>query len=253
MTENQAGVTPQLVAYYRVSTRQQGQSGLGLEAQQAAVAEHVKQTSSNLLAERTEIESGTVKTRPELSAAIALCRAESAILVIAKLDRLARNVAFLSALMDSGLEFRALDLPGASRFHLHIMAAVAEQEALAISQRTKAALQAAKARGTVLGRPANLTDASRRKSIESRQAAVAARHQLTIPLITAWRKAHWTLQRIADELTRLEVQLPGGGCHWRHSQVRRVLTVARTWPRRRRLGAKRKARFAPEESANPAA
>ncbi len=234
MSDTPPVVTPDLVAYYRVSTKGQGQSGLGLDAQRAAVAEHVRATGATLRSEYTEIETGTHARRPQLSAALALCRAESLILVIAKLDRLARNVAFLSTLMESDIVFRALDLPAATPFTLHIFAAMAEHEAQLISQRTKDALKAAKARGVKLGRPANLTDASRRKSIESRQAAVAARHQLTIPLITAWRKAHWTLQRIADELTRLEVRLPGGGCHWRHSQVRRVLTIARTWPRRRR-------------------
>jgi len=222
-----------LVAYSRVSTKRQGQSGLGLEAQQAAVAQHVRSTAATLLAEYTEIESGTHSQRPQLAAALTRCRETGAILVIAKLDRLARNVAFLSALMDGDVEFRALDLPGASRFHLHIMAAVAEQEALAISQRTKAALQAAKARGVKLGHPANLTDASRRASILSRQAAVAARNQLIIPLIRAWRKARWSLQRIATELSSLKVALPRGGTAWQPAQVRRVLNVARR-PRRRR-------------------
>jgi DNA invertase Pin-like site-specific DNA recombinase len=224
-----------LVAYCRVSTKRQGQSGLGLEAQQAAVGQHVRSTSATLLAAYTEIESGTHSQRPQLIAALAKCRETGAILVIAKLDRLARNVAFLSALMDGDVEFRALDLPGASRFHLHIMAAVAEQEASAISERTKAALKAAKARGVKLGHPANLTDASRRASIVSRQAAVAARNQLIIPLIRAWRKARWSLQRIATELGTLRVALPRGGVAWQPAQVRRVLNVARRpRPRRRR-------------------
>jgi DNA invertase Pin-like site-specific DNA recombinase len=231
---------PILVAYSRVSTRQQGQSGLGLEAQQAAVASHVAETRATLIAEYTEIESGTHSQRPQLTAALARCRETGAILVIAKLDRLARNVAFLSALMDGDVEFRALDLPGASRFHLHIMAAVAEQEALAISQRTKAALQAAKARGVVLGHPANLTDASRRASILSRQAKVAARNQLIIPLIRAWRRARWSFQRIASELRTLNVTLPRGGSAWQPAQVRRVLNVARR-PRARRRGTRPRA------------
>jgi DNA invertase Pin-like site-specific DNA recombinase len=215
-----------LVAYYRVSTRQQGVSGLGLEAQRAAVAAHVSATGATLEAEYTEIESGTHSRRPQLAAALLACRDAGAVLVIAKLDRLARNVAFLSALMDGDVEFRALDLPGASRFHLHIMAAVAEQEALAISERTKAALQAAKARGTTLGHPANLTDASRHASIVSRRAAVAHRNQLILPLIRAWRTARWPLQRIADELTALHVPLPKGGTQWQTAQVRRVLAAA---------------------------
>jgi DNA invertase Pin-like site-specific DNA recombinase len=223
-----------LVAYYRVSTQRQGQSGLGLEAQQAAVAAHAASTKSTLLAAFTEVESGTKAHRSQLAAALARCRDTGAILVIAKLDRLARNVAFLSALMDGAIEFRALDLPGASRFHLHIMAAVAEQEALAASERTTAALQAAKARGVTLGRPANLTDASRRASIASRQAAVARRHQLVIPLLRAWCKDRWSVRRIADELTTMQVALPKGGSHWHERQVRRVLALARLKVRKRR-------------------
>lgn len=216
-----------LVAYYRVSTRQQGQSGLGLDAQKAAVAAHVTATGSSLAFEYIEIESGKRVQRPQLAAALLACRTAGAILVIAKLDRLARNVAFLSALMDGDVEFRALDLPGASRFHLHIMAAVAEQEALAISERTTAALKAAKARGTVLGHPANLTDASRRASIVARRAVVTRRNTLTLPLIRAWRNARWTLQQIADELSMLKVALPRGGSQWQPAQVRRVLAAAR--------------------------
>jgi hypothetical protein len=124
---------------------------------------------------------------------------------------------------------------------------VAEQEASAISERTKAALQAAKARGTILGHPANLTDASRRASIASRQAAVVKRDALIVPLIRAWRKAHWSLQAIALELTALKVPLPKGGVHWRPSQVGRVLTVARTWPKRRRRAAPRRTPALPVE------
>lgn len=214
-----------LVAYYRVSTRQQGQSGLGLEAQRAAVETYVASIGATLLFEYIEIESGKRVDRPQLAAALLMCRTAGATLVIAKLDRLARNVAFLSALMDGDVDFRALDLPGASRFHLHIMAAVAEQEALAISQRTTAALQAAKARGKTLGTPANLTDASRQASIRSRQAAVAAKYQLILPLVRAWRSAQWTLKDIAQELTTLHVPLPRGGSIWSASQVGRVLHV----------------------------
>jgi DNA invertase Pin-like site-specific DNA recombinase len=219
-------VSDALVAYYRVSTKQQGVSGLGLEAQRAAVAQHVTQSGATLILEYTEVESGTHSRRPQLATALLACRTAGAILVIAKLDRLARNVAFLSTLMDGDVEFRALDLPGASRFHLHIMAAVAEQEALAISQRTTAALRMAKARGTILGHPANLTDASRQASIVARQAIVTQRNQLITPLVTAWQQASWTLVRMAEELTRLHVTLPRGGSTWSASQVRRVLVRA---------------------------
>jgi DNA invertase Pin-like site-specific DNA recombinase len=215
-----------LVAYYRVSTKQQGFSGLGLDAQRAAVTAHVRATGATIVATFTEVESGTHNRRPQLQAALLACRTTPAVLVIAKLDRLARSVAFLAALMDGDVEFRALDLPGASRFHLHIMAAVAEQEAQAISDRTTVALRAAKARGTVLGTPANLTDASRQASIVSRRAAVAARQPLLPALLRAWRQLRWSLPRMAAELSRLEVALPRGGCQWSASQVGRVLAAS---------------------------
>jgi DNA invertase Pin-like site-specific DNA recombinase len=228
---------PPVVAYYRVSTRQQGQSGLGLEAQQAAVEAHVKLTGATLLRAYTEIESGRATARPQLAASLGHCRETGAILTIAKLDRLARNVAFLSALMDGDVEFTALDLPGASRFHLHIMAAVAEQEALAISQRTKAALAAARARGVRLGNHGTMTAATRRASIVARQAAVTRRHALIVPLLRAWCKDRWSVRRIAAELTTMQVALPNGGSHWHPGQVRRVLTLAKVKvlkPRKRR-------------------
>ena len=140
-----------LVSYLRVSTRKQGKSGLGLEAQRAAVAEFAAREGLRVVAEYVEVESGKKAARPELAKALSHCRAAKACLVVAKLDRLARNVAFLSALMEAGLEFVALDNPYANTFTLHVLAAVAEQEARATSERTKAALAAAKRRGVLLG------------------------------------------------------------------------------------------------------
>src|SRR5260370_29481903 len=140
------------IAYYRVSTDRQGASGLGLDAQRQAVAGFIG--TGQLVAEFTEIESGRRHTnRPQLLAALAECRKRRATLVIAKLDRLARNVAFISALMESGADFVCCDNPNASPLLLHMLAAFAEHERQQISERTKAALAAAKARGTKLGNP----------------------------------------------------------------------------------------------------
>jgi DNA invertase Pin-like site-specific DNA recombinase len=144
------------VAYYRVSTDKQGRSGLGLEAQREAVQRYLNGGTWTLAAEVTEVESGKWNDRPELDRALGLCRLYGATLVVAKLDRLARNVAFISKLMESGVDFVAADFPQANRLTVHILAAVAEHEAAMISQRTRAALAATRARGIKLGNPANL-------------------------------------------------------------------------------------------------
>ena len=141
------------VAYYRVSTDQQGASGLGLEAQRSAVATYLDGGPWRLVAEHTEVESGKRADRPELAKALAACRKHKAKLIIAKLDRLSRNLAFIATLMDSGVEFVAVDNPHANKLTIHILAAVAQHEREAISERTKAALAAAKARGKRLGNP----------------------------------------------------------------------------------------------------
>src|SRR5271165_4697682 len=141
------------VAYYRVSTDRQGASGLGLDAQRQAVGRHLA-GKGDLAAEYTEIESGRRDAnRPQLRAALEECRKRRAVLLIARLDRLARNVAFIANLMNSDVEFVAVDMPQANRLTIHILAAVAEHEREMISQRTKAALAAAKARGIKLGNP----------------------------------------------------------------------------------------------------
>ncbi len=141
----------QYVAYYRVSTKRQGQSGLGLEAQKTRVAEFVTAQGGEIVRSFTEVESGKKSNRPELTAALAHARRIGATLVVAKLDRLSRNLAFLSALMESKVDFVCVDNPHANRFTIHILAAVAEHEREMISKRTKEALQAAKARGVKLG------------------------------------------------------------------------------------------------------
>ena len=150
---------PRYIAYYRVSTAAQGRSGLGLEAQQAAVKAFLQGRDHTLVESFVEVESGRNSERPRLGEALALARKLKATLVIAKLDRLARSVSFIANLLDSGVEFTACDMPHANRLTIHIMAAVGEAEARMISERTVAALAAAKARGVRLGNPSNLPDA----------------------------------------------------------------------------------------------
>ena len=138
------------VSYYRVSTPRQGASGLGLEAQRATIEAFIAGRGA-IIAEFTEVESGKLATRPQLEAALLAAKCARATLVIAKLDRLARNVAFIAALLEQGVPFVACDLPEANEFVLHVMAAVAQHEARTISERTKLALDAAKRRGVRLG------------------------------------------------------------------------------------------------------
>lgn len=154
------------VAYFRVSTAKQGESGLGLDAQRFAVHDFSARDGAKIAREFVEIESGRKANRPELQNALAYCRKHKATLLIAKLDRLARNVHFISGLIESGANFIALDMPQADRFMLHVYAAMAEEEARRISQRTRVALQAAKARGARLGANAKLLAKERRASAD---------------------------------------------------------------------------------------
>lgn len=164
---------PRAIAYYRVSTAKQGRSGLGLDAQKAAVDAYVTSSGSKVLAPPyIEIESGKKNDRPKMATAIAHAKRAHATLLIAKLDRLARNVAFVSNLMESGVDFVSCDNPHATRLTVHILAAVAEDEARAISQRTKDAL-AAKARGTKLG-SAGASNLTREGTLKGSAAGVEA-------------------------------------------------------------------------------
>lgn len=206
------------VAYYRVSTDKQGIKGLGMDAQREAVARFMTGKGGQLAAEFIEVESGRKDNRPQLLAALAECRKRRAVLVIAKLDRLARNVHFISGLMNSDVEFVAVDMPSANRLTIHILAAVAEHEREMISQRTKAALAAAKARGTKLGNP---------RAAEAAVLARAAKNIQPPPpevlkLMTDWRRQGKGLREITRELNRLNIRTPNGN-HWYASTVRAQL------------------------------
>src|SRR4051812_2881620 len=214
------------VAYYRVSTQKQGASGLGLDAQREAVAGYLDGGNWQLAAEFTEVESGKRNDRPELAKALATCRRIGATLVIAKLDRPARNVAFVSNLMEAGVEFVAVDFPQANRLTIHILAAVAEHEREMISVRTKAALAAAKVRGVKLGHD-NLTDEIRAKGTAAgvvvRQAKAKARSADLWPLIEKLRaEGRTSLRAIAKGLDEQGVAAPRGGT-WSPMAVKAVL------------------------------
>lgn len=202
------------VAYYRVSTAKQGASGLGLEAQQAAVLAHCQ---GEPLTAFTEVESGKRDDRPQLAAALAHAKAHKATLVIAKLDRLARDVHFIAGLLKNDVDIIACDMPHANKFTLHIMAAVAQEEAEAISARTRAALAAAKARGVRLGTP----DTSR-LAIQARTGADAFACSLA-PTIEELRCAG--IYSVRDVCSALNARgiLTNRGAQWHPTSVQRLL------------------------------
>ncbi len=222
---------PCFVSCYRVSTDKQGRFGLGLEAQRAAVQAHVAGSRGQVVAEFVEVESGRRCDRPQLAAALAAARAHRAVLVIAKLDRLARNVHFVSGLMESGVEFVVADMPKVNRLTVHILAAVTE-EARMISARTKAALAAAKARGVRLGNP-NLHAGSPDQA-RAANAVKTGRAQMRVadvlPFIEQARRAGaTTLQQLADALGARGVPTPSGrGQRWHPVQVARIVGRHRT-------------------------
>jgi DNA invertase Pin-like site-specific DNA recombinase len=155
------------VSYYRVSRKEQGVSGLGLSAQKSSVVKYVESQDGIIIQEFTEIETGTNKReRIEIHKAIQLAKDENAVLVIAKLDRLARNVSFVSSLMDAGIEFLAVDMPSANNFTIHIFSALAEQEAKLIGSRTRLALAELRKSGVALGNPKNLNSEARAKGTQ---------------------------------------------------------------------------------------
>jgi len=216
------------IAYYRVSTDRQGRSGLGLESQKHAVADYLKGRTKAVLAEFVEVESGKNNDRPELARALSECRLTGATLVIAKLDRLSRNAAFLMNLRDAGVRFIAADMPEANALTVGIMALVAQNEREAISARTKAALAAAKARGTVLGGwkgGPKVDSALGRAAHIARADAFAA----SVAPIARTMQAHGaSLRQIATTLTARGVQTARGG-QWTAAAVRAVMLRAVTF------------------------
>ena len=211
------------IAYYRVSTQRQGQSGLGLDAQRSAVENYARANGLIVVQEFTEVETGTNKrTRPEISKAISAADEGGCKLLIAKLDRLARNVHFISGLMESNVDFVAVDQPHANKLTVHIMAAIAEHEAKMISDRTKAALAATKARGTTLGSPQNLDDRARENSLTARREASRIKMQQATRYAIKARQTGDTLQQIADDLNDMG-HTTMRGSQFRPNSVKRLL------------------------------
>lgn len=218
-----------IIAYLRVSTKRQGQSGLGLEGQRAAVQAYAKQVGGTIVAEYVEVESGKRADRPKLHEAIGFAKLAGGMLVVAKLDRLSRNLAFLATMMESGVKFVAADNPAANELTIHVLAAVAQAEAKAISERTRAALAAYRARGGKLGgsRPEcrNLTDDARRQGARAAGVAVKAKadaaYTFLYPKVREWRQAGQSYQQIADELNRQGIPTRRGG-KWSATAVLRV-------------------------------
>lgn len=210
------------VVYKRVSTKEQGQSGLGLDAQERDITlflENFNAEPYRVVATFTDILSGSDQDRPELKRALDLCRSTGVTLLVSKLDRLSRKVSAVASLMeDKRVRFRVAQMPYADTFQLHIYAALAEQERQFISARTKAALQEAKARGVQLG---GLRDKTMRRNLVIK-ANAAARAQKVAGIVVPMREAGKPLRQIADHLNRAGVQTARGG-HWQASQVKRVL------------------------------
>ena len=218
------------ISYLRVSTAKQGASGLGLEAQRKAVADHLNGGAWNLVREFVEVESGKRDDRPKLAEAMALSRLHGATLLIAKLDRLSRDAHFLLGLQKAGVDFVACDMPTANRLTVGILAMVAEEERRAISKRTKDALAAAKARGTKLGGDRGklylVRDAGRAAGIVVRQARASRRAVDLAPIIAELQASGvTTLAALAEALTTRGIPTARGASTWSPMQVSRVLKI----------------------------
>ncbi len=212
----------QYVVYTRVSTKEQGRSGLGLEAQQRDIhlyLENYSEVPWEIVGQFQDVQSGGEDDRPQLRAALEQVRRTGAELLVAKLDRLSRKVSFIAQLMDDPkVRLRVATMPQADKFQLHIYAALAEQERDFISKRTKDALKAAKARGKALG---GLRDATMKRNVAIQEKAASEARRL-LQIIAPMREAGSTLEAIATALDRMDVATSRGGI-WTAKQVSRVL------------------------------
>lgn len=219
-------VQKRFVSYLRVSTSRQGQSGLGIEAQRSAVTSFLNGGSWKLVGEYVEVESGKNNERPELKQALATCRVHGATLVVARLDRLARNAHFLLGLKEAGVEFVCVDMPSANALTIGIMAMVAQEEARLISARTKAALQMAKERGVKLGSPKPITRrAQKMGTVSSARVRRSMSDRWRVDVLPVVRKAFddsGSLRGAVSILTTQGVPARRGG-QWSPTQVMRVL------------------------------
>ncbi len=218
------------VAYMRVSTAKQGRSGLGLEAQRAAITGFLREGDRLLSPEFVETESGKHDNRPELAKALNRCKLTGATLLVAKLDRLSRNVAFIATLQDAGVRFVAADMPEANELTIHVMAAMAQHERKAISKRTKEALAAAKARGKQLGGWRSRKDGNPREAVDHRLGTLARQERAAefngrVSQAIAEMQADGasSMAEIARRLNDEGIRTRRGG-QWQATQVSRVLS-----------------------------
>jgi DNA invertase Pin-like site-specific DNA recombinase len=232
---SETAAKPRFVSYLRVSTDKQGATGLGIEAQRQAVEAYLsrQEPGAELLEEVVEVESGRRKDRPQLHRALERCELSGATLLIARMDRLSRNAYFLLSLQEAGVAFKACDNPHADKFTVGILAMVAQKEAETISRNTKAALQAAKARGVRLGNPKGAEHLKGRGNAEAARAittkAKARASKLGAILKSLQAEGHTSLPAIAAELTRQGIVTPRGGA-WHPQSVKRLLERLRVTP-----------------------
>ncbi len=220
--------TGKFVAYLRVSTDKQGCNGLGIDVQRSSITNYLNGGAWELLREYVEVESGKNSNRPQLQEAMSECRRTGATLIIAKLDRLSRDPDFIGMMMNGGIDFVACDMPDANKFTIRIMAALAEKEREMISERTKAALQAAKAKGIKLGKPENATPEGRSKgiasSLEVRQKKADKFSVEMKPIVMGLQEQGMSLRQIAEQLNERSILTSRGKkSKWTPTAVKNVI------------------------------